>query len=512
MPHAKALGELKKRRAKALEMGGAEKLAQRRKAGVLNARERVDYIADPDSFTESGLLARSARPEAREKTPADGKVAGFCEVDGRPAAIVSNDFTVMGASSAVTNGKKIRHVKEVATNRGMPVIYLGESSGARMPDRMGASGRAIIGQDPYEYRRTRETPWIAAQLGDCYGSSTWYACMSDFVVMRKGATMAVASSRVTSLAINQPVDKEELGGWKLLTGTSGLVDLAVDSDEEALDAIKSFLSYLPSHHMEAPPTHLAPEASDGAMKGILDLMPEDRARVYDMRKIVASIADEGSVFELKARYGKAVVTSLIRLSGHSVGVIGNNPMFTGGAIDAYACNKATAFMVLCDSFNIPLVMLVDVPGFLVGIEGERKGAPGRIINWMNALSLMTVPKITVIVRKSYGQAYLNMGGGRNSDEVAVWPTADLGFMDPELGVHVVFGINKKDDPEEFEKRVAELSRDSAAWNLAEVYETQDVIDPRDTRTWLITMLDIHRQRLTGGVGEHLLRAWPTSYI
>ena len=430
MPHAKALKELKKRREKALEMGGAEKLAKRKAEGVLNARERIDYLVDPGSFTESGLLARSNRPEVRERTPADGKVTGFCRIDGRPAAIASNDFTVMGASSAVTNQKKFRHIKEVATKRGLPLVFIGESSGARMPDRMGAAGRAIIGQDPYEYRRLRETPWAAAQLGDCYGSSTWYACMSDFVVMRKGATMAVASSRVTSLAIKQPIDKEELGGWKLLTGTSGLVDLATDTDEEALNAVKTFLSYLPGHHKEPPPVHAVPDGSGEKVESILDLMPEERTRVYDMRKIVGALADSGSVFELKARYGKAVVTALVRLNGYSVGMIANNPMFRGGAIDADACNKATAFMVLCDSFNIPLVMLVDVPGFLVGIDGERKGAPGRIINWMNALSLMTVPRITVIVRKSYGQAYLNMGGGRNSDEVAIWPTADLGLHGP----------------------------------------------------------------------------------
>jgi len=512
MSHAKALKELEKRREKALRMGGPEKLAKRREQGVLNARERIDRLADPGSFTESGLLAHSDRPEARERTPADGKVTGFCRIDGRPVAVASNDFTVLGASSAVVNQKKLRHVKEVATGRGMPLVFIGESTGARMPDRMGASGRAVIGQDPREYRRLRETPWAAAQLGDCYGSSTWYACMSDFVVMRKGATMAVASSRVTALAINQPVAGEELGGWKLLTGTSGLVDLATDTDEEALDAVKAFLSYLPGHHGEPPPAHPALDPPKAAGRGVLDLVPEERARAYDMRKVVAALADAGSVFELKARYGKAVVTSLARLDGHAVGVIANNPTFKGGAIDADACNKATAFMVLCDSFNVPLVMLVDTPGFLVGIDGERKGAPGRIINWMNALSLVTVPRVTVIVRKSYGQAYLNMGGGRNSDVTAVWPTADLGFMDPALGVSVVFGIDRGDDPEEFDRRVAGLARDSEPWDLAGLYETQDVIDPRETRDWLIAMLEIHRRRLTGGVGEHLLRAWPTSLV
>ena len=166
---------------------------------------------------------------------------------------VPNDFTVLGASSSVVNGKKIKHVKQVANESGMPLVLLGESAGARMPDRMGAAGRAILGQDPTEFLRDRRTPWASALLGSCYGSSTWYACMSDFVVMRKGATMAVASSRVTALAIKQPVDAEDLGGWDLHTGTTGLVDVAVDTDEEALDVVKRFLSYLPSHNGEAPP-------------------------------------------------------------------------------------------------------------------------------------------------------------------------------------------------------------------------------------------------------------------
>ena len=504
--------DLDDRRAKALAMGGAEKLAKRREAGLMNARERIDHLADQGSFTETGLLTTSARPEVRHKTPADGKVAGYCSIDGRPVALISNDFTVMGASSAVVNGKKIRHVKETATERGMPLVLLGESSGARMPDRMGASGRAILGQDPFEYRRNRETPWAAAQLGDCYGSSTWYACMSDFVVMRKGATMAVASSRVTSLAINQPVDSEELGGWRMHCETSGLADMAVDTDEEALDAIRAFLSYLPSHCMEQPPMADVPAGSDDAVQNILDIVPEARTKVYDARKVVAAIADTDSVFELKSGYGRAVVTALTRLDGHAVGIIANNPRVKGGALDADACNKATSFMVLCDSFNIPLVLLVDVPGFLVGIEGERLGVPGRIINWMNALALCTVPKISVILRKSYGQAYLNMGGGRNSHEVAVWPSADLGFMDPHVGVNVIYGITEEDDPELFKQRMEELSRDSEAWDLAALFEAQDVIDPRETRSWLIRMLAVHRKRLSGGIGDHLMSAWPTSYV
>jgi acetyl-CoA carboxylase carboxyltransferase component len=511
MPFEESLKELQQKTAEALAMGGPEKLAKRRAQGVLNARERIEHLVDDGSFVESGLFARSHRPEMRDRTPADGKVAGFARIDGREVALVANDFTVLGASSSVINMKKIKHVKQVANKRGLPLVLLGESSGARMPDRMGASGRAIIAQDPTEYQRLRESPWVSALLGPCYGSSTWYAAMSDFVVMRKGATMAIASSNVTSIAINKPVSAEELGGWKLLTGVSGLVDLAVDSDEQALDAIRKFLSYLPSHHNEPPPQRPVPPGSDDACRGILDILPESRNQVYDVRKIIAAVADKDSSFELKARYGRSVATVLARLDGKSVGFIGSNPMYKGGALDVDACQKITSFMVLCDSFNIPLVFLVDVPGFLIGVEGEQRGAPGRVINWMNALTLVTVPKLTIIMRKSYGQAYINMGGGRNADEVACWPTADLGFMDPAVSVNVLYGVKREDDPERFAQLIEEVQRDTSAWTLAELYEAQNVIDPRDTRDYLIRTLDVHRIRLKRGVGEHLLRNWPTSY-
>jgi acetyl-CoA carboxylase carboxyltransferase component len=199
------------------------------------------------------------------------------------------------------------------------------------------------------------------------------------------------------------------------------------------------------------------------------------------------------------------------MNGKSVGFIANNPMFKGGALDPDACQKATSFMVLCDSFNIPIVFLVDVPGFLIGVEGELRGMPGKIINWMNAISLVTVPKITIILRKSYGQAYINMGGGRNSDEIACWPTADLGFMDPRVSVNVLYGVKEEDDPERFRELVAEVDRDTTPWELARLYEAHYVLDPRDTRSWLIRVLDVHRMRMSKGVGRHRLANWPTSY-
>ena len=505
------LKQLQERTERVLAMGGADKLARRKAEGHLNARERIDYLVDQGSFVESGMFAVGIRPEVRDKTPADAKVAGFARIDGREVALVSNDFTVLGASSSVTNMKKIKHVKQVATKRGLPLVFLGESSGARMPDRMGSAGRAIIAQDPTEYQRLRETPWVAALLGPCYGSSTWYSAMSDFVVMRKGAIMAIASPGVTSIAINKPIEPEELGGWKLLTGVSGLADLAVETDEQALDAIKRFLSYLPSHNMQPPPEQPVPPGSNEPCRKMLELVPESRHQVYDVREVIKAIADKDSCLELKERYGKPVATVLARLGGKSVGFIANNPLFKGGALDADACQKATSFMVLCDSFNVPLVFLVDVPGFLIGVEGEMRGMPGKVINWMNALSQVTVPKITIILRKSYGQAYINMAGGKGADEVALWPTADLGFMDPAVSVNVLHGVKQEDDPERFKQLVAEVQRDTSAWALAELYEAQNVIDPRDTRDYLIRTLDVHRLRLKNGAGEHLLRNWPTSF-
>jgi len=233
--------------------------------------------------------------------------------------------------------------------------------------------------------------------------------------------------------------------------------------------------------------------------------------VYDVRKVIKAIADIDSTFEIKERFGKSISTMLARLDGKSVGFIANNPMFKGGALDADACQKVINFMVLCDSFNVPLIFLVDVPGFLIGLEGEVRGMPGKVINWMNALTQVTVPKLTVIMRKDYGQAFINMGGGRNADEVAVWPTADLGFMDPAVSVNVLHGVKYEDDPERFMKLKAEVERDTSAWGLAELYEAQTVLDPRDTRDYLIRTLEVHRLRMKKGVGEHLLRNWPTSY-
>ncbi len=492
-------------------MGGAEKLARRRAAGVLNARERIEYLVDRGTFHESGLFATSSASDAdKERTPADGKVVGYAQLGGRGIAIVSNDFTVMGASSSATNSRKIGHIKRVATQRGLPIVFLGESSGARMPDTMGSQGMgAMLGNDLTQYQRMRETPWAAAVLGYCFGSSTWYTCCSDFRVMRKGAIMAVSSPQLVSLAINEEVDPEVLGGWQLHAESTGLIDMVVDTDEQALDAIKKFLGYLPGHHNEAPPECSVPPGSGDKMRDITRILPARRTQAYDARKVIDVIVDLGSWFEIKPRFGRPAAVGLARIGGRSVGIIANNPLFKGGALDVEACEKITGFLVMCDSFNIPLVILVDTPGFIIGSDAERKRAPGKIINFMNALQLCTVPKLSIILRKSYGQAYLNMGGGRNSDEVAAWPTAEVSFMDPRFAVQVVHGLTP--DSHDFEDALTQMQHDTAVWNIASMYAVQTVIRPDETRDYLIHMLQMHQLRLTNGVGQHLLRVWPTSY-
>jgi acetyl-CoA carboxylase carboxyltransferase component len=493
----------------ALAMGGPDKLAKARARGLLNARERIERLADPGTFMEFGLFAQSVRAEDRSRTPADGKISGLVRIDGREVAVVSNDFTVMGASSATVNGRKVGHVKDLAARRGLPMVFLGESTGARMPDVMGARGIGA-GDKPTQYRRMRETPWASAVLGHCYGSSSWYAALSDFVVMRRGAVMAVSSVKLTSMAISERMEAEDLGGWRMHTDVTGMVDAVVDTDEAALDLVRRYLSFLPAHCNEPPPSARAPAEPPDGMR-IRELLELERTKVYDMRRVIDCIVDTGSVFEMRARFAKNLVTSLARIEGRVVGIVANNPLHKGGAIDVDACEKATAFMVMCDSFNIPLVFMVDQPGFLIGIEGERRGAVGRVMNWMNALSLVTVPKISIIVRKTYGQAVLNMGSGGNSDVVLMWPSAEINFMDPRHAVGIVHGVRQDQEPERFAALLAQMALETSAYEMASAYNGHAVILPEQTRGTLARLLDALGLRMSGGVGEHLMHTWPTSY-
>ncbi len=490
-------------------MGGERKLSRRRQDGILSARERIDLLLDPGSFRESGLFGVSYIPEMRESTPADGKITGFGKLEGRRIGVVGYDFTVKGSSSSYTNNRKMSHVKDTGGRRGFPVVFLGESTGVRMPDIMGEGmGMNVEGA---RFLRTREAPWAAAILGNAFGSAAWHACCADFCVMRKGAVMAVASPRVVSMSLGREISGEELGGWQVLAEHSGFADVVVDTDQQAIEAIRRFLGYLPTNNRQPPPLLPAPAGSDDPIKEILDLIPESQTQVYDVRKVIRVIADRESFFEIKERFGRSITTALARIDGRPVGFIANNPQFKGGAMDADACSKATDFIVLCDCYNIPLIFLQDQPGFLIGPEAEKRGVIGKVINWMNALLQVSVPKISIILRKSYGRGFINMGGAGIADEIAAWWTTEVSFMNPRTAVSVVYGVKEEDDPVRYAELLAEMSRHGSAYDLGAVFGVKEVLDPRETREYLKEMLDTHTLRLSGGIGQHRLANWPTSY-
>jgi acetyl-CoA carboxylase carboxyltransferase component len=285
----------------------------------------------------------------------------------------------------------------------------------------------------------------------------------------------------------------------------------VNNDQEALAAIRRFLSYLPSHSNETPAV-LPCEAEDRPdSSGPESIVPVERSKTYDMRKLLATLVDRDSLFPLKDRFGRSVVTALARLEGATIGIVASNPQFKGGALDADACRKATGFIALCDSFNIPLVFLVDTPGFLVGIEGEKRSAPAHIMNMIHAVQLCSVPKLSVIVRKSFGQAYLNFGGGRNSDQSAAWCTADVSFVDPGVAVSVVHDVTREADPERYDRLRAEFSKDTSAFALAGAMGTHEVIAPRETRRFLVEALGAQQRAMNKGIGRHEMSTWPTYF-
>jgi len=511
MPHQELMKKFSEKKAHQLGMGGKKKLEARKAAGKMNARERIEYLFDPGTFREIGLFTHSARPEDAPHTPTDGKIIGSGFIQGRLAGTVVNDLTVKGASSAKVNKRKMEYMRYISCEKGVPLVFLGESSGSRMPDSMGATdmagGEPMVGQ----YRRLREAPWISVLLGPCFGSSGFYSAMSDINVMLKGAAMGIVSPKVTQLATGEDTPLEELAGWEVNFKITGAVDAVGETERECIDMAKKYLSYLPSHAGQLPPRAEVLEGSGKDMPHILDLVPEKRNRAYDMKKIMKTLVDGGEIFELKAEFGRPCVTAFARLDGYSVGVVANNPMYMAGALDADCCEKITSFLVLCDSFHVPIITLVDTPGFMVGKGMEQKKIMGKIINWMNALALVTVPKLTVIIRKIYGQAYLNMGGRKNSDVFVAWPTAEISFMDPETAVNVVHNVKREDDPARFEEFLGRMSKDIEPFGAAGIFGIEDVIEPAKTRDFLIRMLHLTLHRETGGLSRRLLHNWPTSY-
>ncbi|WP_340148538.1 carboxyl transferase domain-containing protein [uncultured Sneathiella sp.] len=506
MSFEEKLSEFEKRKSKAEAMGSPRHLAARKADGILNARERISALVEDGSFEEFGLFATSINPDMRDRTPADSAVCGFGSVDGRMMGINSADFSTVAASSGRVQLKKYNHIRDLCVKNGHPLINLMECGGGRLPDVMGAAGIGAGGESGRYFSR-RVVPTAAGVLGLTYGRGAFSCVLSDFTVMRRGAILAVSSPNVTSGSIGEAGSLEELGGTNVHGKITGLIDKIVDSDEEALLAIRKFLSYLPDHNRMAPPVVPVPAGADDRGTELPDVVPIERRKTYDIRRAIEAIVDPDSFFELKERFARPAVTGLARLGGQTIGIVATNPRHKGGALDADSCSKITNFIVLCDSFNVPLVFMADTPGFLIGTEAERRGMAGRIMNFLAAVEEATVPKIALVLRKSFGQAYINMGGGK-ADETAAWFSSEISFMDPKIAASVVFTGKEDGSGKSLEELTAELSSDTTPYSLAAPYLGHAIIDPRETRSYLISRLAIHSRSLTNGVGEHRLANWP----
>jgi acetyl-CoA carboxylase carboxyltransferase component len=324
--------------------------------------------------------------------------------------------------------------------------------------------------------------------------------------MRRDASMSVSSPKVTSVALSEDVTAEQLGGWEVHARGTGQIDIVVDTDAQAIAAIRQVLGYLPSHIDEAPPRR-PPEAVAEPEGDVESAVPVARNKVYDVRHALAAIADRDSLMAWRELHGRPLYTGFMRLGGQPVGVVASNPLHKGGAIDAAAADKMTEFIVLCDTFNLPLVLMADTPGFMVGLQAEHQGVAGKIMNNIQALMLASVPRLGVVMRKSYGQAYLNMGGGM-TDAMALWTTAEVGFVDPAVAVSVVH--NARPDSPDYESLLAGMVADNSPYSLAGIFAAHAVIRPRETRAWLIRMLSACARRRQGGRSRHRLATWPTS--
>jgi acetyl-CoA carboxylase carboxyltransferase component len=481
------LDELAAREARAKEMGGADKVARQRGKGRLTARERIEALLDAGSFDERGLLATSDLPEAADKTPADGKVTGFGAIDGRMVFVTADDVTVLaGAGGRVGVGKQLKGFK-YAAQKGYPCICLGDAGGARVPDIMGSAGMmSMVYPIKDAEPRDRRVPLVTAILGECFGGTAWTASVSDIVIQVKGTAMCVGGPSILEIATGEKASTEELGGWELHARTTGQVDLFAEDDAECLALVRKVLGYFPDSALAPSPRLRGEGRREGRIDNVFDFVPADPRATYDMHRLVDAVCDPGSVLELKPFFDGSLITALARIDGRVVGVIANNPKVTAGAMGPGACQKATSFLCLCDSFHIPLVFLHDTPGFFVGRRAEEGAMPLRIMNWIEALAQASVPRISVIVRKSYGMAHCNMSGGNmGSDVLLAWPNADVSFMAPAVAVNVVYGRKLQELPDPAAARDAymeEISRANAPWDAAGRNFIDRVIDPRDTRT------------------------------
>ncbi len=509
------LEELKKRQEIGLLGGGKEKIERQHQIGHLIARERIEKLVDHGTFMETGLLQLYDLPDGSGKSVPTSRVTGFGKIDGRTVVIHADDRTILAGTDETGVGRPRGLNPSLEPEHSYPFINLGDGGGARIQDIMGSEGLLRLTYPIRRLLRPRMAPNIGTIMGYCFGAPTWEAAVADFVVMVKGACMAVSSPRVLEVALGEKVTPEQLGGWEVHAEITGQVDAFAENDEHCLQIIREFLSYMPSNCDEEPPRVSTKDPPDRRLDEVLSIVPDKSNRTYDMYRIIKALVDDGKYFTLKPFFGKSLITCLARMNGRVVGIIASQTMYNAGATGADECEKATDFIVLCDSFNIPLIFLADTPGNLVGSLAEKRKIPSKIMVWMEALALATVPKITVIIRKAYGMAISHMCGTNcGPDFIVAWPSADISFMSPEAAANVVYyrRIQASEDIEvEKQKFIKQMEYESAPWRAVARGQLDGVIDPRDTRKYVIDCLELLHGCRDGFISKKRLQNWPSGF-
>jgi acetyl-CoA carboxylase carboxyltransferase component len=490
--------DLERRREQIRLGGGAEKVAVQHAAEKLTARERLELLIDPGTWTELGIHGRphsSQRAMDGKQAPADGVITGYGKIDGRLAAVAAYDFTVMAGSMGMTGELKVSRLRELALSKRIPLIWLLDSAGARIQEAVGSlfAGTGHLFRE--EVVMSGVIPQIAALMGPCAAGTAYIPGLADFVPMVKGrGSMALAGPHLVRAAVGEDVTQEELGGSRVHCRKSGVGDLEVADDPECIERIKQYLSYFPQNCEEQPPIRASEDPLDRADEDLLDVLPESNRKPYDMYEVIRRIVDDGEYFDLKPQFAKTIITCLARFGGRPTGIIANQPKHLGGILDNDSADKAARFINLCNAYSIPLVYLMDVPGFMVGSKVEQAGIIRHGAKMLYATANATVPKITVVLRKAYGAGYYVMNGRAfEPDLIVAWPSAEISVMGAEGAVEIIFRkqVQEAEDPAAKRQELIDSFR-----KIIDVYIAagndmiDDVIDPRETRATICRGLEM----------------------
>lgn len=464
--------------------GGAGRVQKQHEAGKKTARERIEFFFDPGSFVEVDVFAGEEDLE-KLSSPGEGVVTGYGNVDGRKVFVFAQDFTVTGGSLGRIHAAKICKVLDMAVKVGAPVIGLNDSGGARIQEGVDA----LNGYGQIFFRNTIASgvvPQISVILGPCAGGAVYSPALTDFIFMTSGSgQMFITGPQVIKATTGEDVSMEALGGASTHNQVSGVAHFLAGSEEDCLGQVRQLLSYLPSNNLEEPPA-FEPVEPAGQRDAILDVVPVDANKGYDVRQVISYVVDGGDLFEVQAHYARNAVVGFARIQGQSVGIVANQPNYLAGCLDIDASDKISRFVRFCDCFNLPIVTFMDVPGFLPGTGQEYGGIIRHGAKMLYAYSEATVPKITVILRKAYGGAYLAMcSSSLGADGVYAWPTAEIAVMGPEGAVNIIYRreIAEAENPPAMRTKLTGEYRDRFAnpYVAAARGYVLDVIDPRETR-------------------------------